>query len=67
MKIRTSHRDFDNDSFSFYVFVGWGFEQEHYDLMATKEWGEFRNEIKPYMKLNQMYHAEVTKIHGGDW
>ena len=57
-------------SFSFYAFVGWQSEQDHYDAMKKDSYTEFRETFKDTINVDKggvnIYHAALTKVYG-DW
>jgi len=56
-------------SFSFYAFLGWQKEQDHYDVMKKDSYSEFRAAFKDCIvpdKGVKIYHAELKKVYG-DW
>ena len=72
MKIRTS-RDLslgpDLFRFSFYAFLGWQNEQDHYDVMKKESYSEFRGTFKDCINPDKgvkIYHAGLTKVYG-EW
>jgi hypothetical protein len=57
-------------SFSFYAFLGWQNEQDHYDVMKKDSYTEFRETFKDTINADKggvkIYHAALTKVYG-DW
>ena len=70
MKIRMSHSFIPLIvRFSFYAFLGWDNEQDHYDVMQKENYQAFRDSFKDCIvpeKGVKIYHLELKKVYG-DW
>ena len=59
----------DFGRFSFYAFLGWQNEQDHYDVMKKAKYSEFRASFKECINADKdkgvkIYHAELKKVYG---
>jgi hypothetical protein len=57
------------DRFSFFAFLGWQNEQDHYDAMKKDAYKEFRGSFKDCIngdkdKGIKIYHIELAKVYG---
>ena len=55
--------------FSFYAFLGWQTEQDHYEAMKKDGYKEFRASFKDCVngekeKGIKIYHIELRKVYG---
>jgi len=68
MKIRkSSFKDLLTNRFSFYTFVGWESEQDHYNLMKSDEYQVFKDVFADYVDKEsgvKIYHTELNKVYG---
>ena len=56
-------------SFSFYAFLGWQQEQDHYEAMKKDGYKEFRASFKDCVNADKdkgikIYHIELRKMYG---
>lgn len=59
----------DITRFSFYAFLGWQSEQDHYDVMKKEKYSEFRATFKDCINTDKdkgikIYHAQLKKVYG---
>jgi hypothetical protein len=54
-------------SFTFYHIGGWDKQQDHWDVMETREYAAFRGELKEFQDLGkevEIYHFDLKKFYG---
>jgi len=66
MRIRKEISGYTDGSFNFYNLLGWETEEDHYELMKTEKYAEFRKALSEYLDMSKgvdIYHMKLKKVY----